>query len=105
MYVAHDPSSICPSCNNTMFQQLTFVNPTNKASSSPREGYVKGAVTYMITDDLVVRPMSTTAIITLLKKFNVKDVGVLEEKVIKMGKDEVNNPFSLAMMYYIFLAL
>ncbi|XVF83474.1 hypothetical protein PTKIN_Ptkin16aG0490100 [Pterospermum kingtungense] len=51
----------------------TFVN---------RGDYVKGVFTYMVFDDLVVTPMSTISAITLLNKFNVKDVGFLEEKVI-----------------------
>ncbi|MBA0870235.1 hypothetical protein Goshw_009561, partial [Gossypium schwendimanii] len=40
-------------------------------------------VTYMITDDLVVGPLPTKSIITLLNKFNVKDV--VKEKVIAVG--------------------
>ncbi|XVF75412.1 hypothetical protein PTKIN_Ptkin13bG0186600 [Pterospermum kingtungense] len=88
MYVAKYPNSICPSCNNVMNQRPTFVNPPTKPPSSSEGGYVKGVVTYMIMDDLVVRPMSTISSITLLNKFNIKDVGVLEEKVIDMGMDE-----------------
>ncbi|MBA0871644.1 hypothetical protein Goshw_028558, partial [Gossypium schwendimanii] len=43
-------------------------------------------VTYMITDDLVVGPLPTKSIITLLNKFNVKDV--VKEKVIAVGVNE-----------------
>ncbi|MBA0629584.1 hypothetical protein Godav_024119 [Gossypium davidsonii] len=51
----------------------------------------------MITDDLAVRPMSAISCITLLNKFNIKDVGVLEEKTIDIGIDEVRNkPISFA---------
>ena len=46
-------------------------------------------VTYMVMDDLVVKPMSTISCVTLLNRFNVKDVGVLEEKVVDLGIDEV----------------
>ncbi|XVF75411.1 hypothetical protein PTKIN_Ptkin13bG0186400 [Pterospermum kingtungense] len=87
-YVANYPNSICPSCNHVMNQKVTLVNPPNKAASSSEGGYVKGVVTYMIMDDLVVTPMSTISSITLLNKFKVKDVGVLVEKVIDMGMDE-----------------
>ncbi|GAB4857135.1 hypothetical protein Ancab_015046 [Ancistrocladus abbreviatus] len=45
------------------------------------DGYVKGVVTCMIMDDLVVKPMSTISSITILNQFRVKDVGSLEEKV------------------------
>lgn len=53
------------------------------------EGLVKGVVTYMVLDDLVVKPMSTISSITLLNEFCVKDVGVLKEKVVTLGMDEV----------------
>ncbi|GMI87143.1 hypothetical protein like AT5G01130 [Hibiscus trionum] len=47
-----------------------------------------GGVHYMIMDDLAVMPMSATSIITLLNKFNVKDVGYLKEEVITVGVTE-----------------
>ncbi|XVF82982.1 hypothetical protein PTKIN_Ptkin16aG0096100 [Pterospermum kingtungense] len=88
-YVANDSTSICPACNGVMCQTVTVVNPpTKQASSCDEGGYVKGVITYMIMDDLVVRPMSTISSITLLNKFNINDVRVLEEKVIDMGTDE-----------------
>ena len=46
-------------------------------------------LTYMVMDDLVVTPMSTVPSITLLNKFNVKEVGAPEERVIKLGLAEV----------------
>ncbi|KAH1045737.1 hypothetical protein J1N35_036521 [Gossypium stocksii] len=83
-YVSDDSESICPSCNNVMTQTATIVNP-RKGSSTNKGGYVKGIVTYMITDDLVGTPMSAISCFTLLNKFNIKDVGVLEEKTINIG--------------------
>lgn len=53
----------------------------------------------MIMDDLTVRPTSTISSITSLNKFNVKDVAVLEEKVIDMGMDEVKDALSLAIAH------
>ncbi|KAL1079898.1 hypothetical protein V6Z11_D10G251300, partial [Gossypium hirsutum] len=88
LYVANDSKSICPSCNNVMNQIATVVNPKKKGSPTDEGGYVKGVITYMITDDLAVRPMSAISCITLLNKFNIKDVGVLEEKTIDIGIDE-----------------
>ncbi|KAK9019435.1 hypothetical protein V6N11_053959 [Hibiscus sabdariffa] len=88
VYVATDSKSICPSCNKEMSQTATVVNPKKKDSSTDEGGYVKGVITYMISDDLVVRPMSAISCITLLNKFNVKDVGALEEKTIDVGMDE-----------------
>lgn len=88
-YVSEYPNSTCPRCNNVMNQKATFVNPPAMAQSSSSEGgYVKGVVTYMVMDDLVVSPMSTISSITLLSKFNITNVGVLQEKVIDMGMDE-----------------
>ncbi|KAF3966484.1 hypothetical protein CMV_009421 [Castanea mollissima] len=90
-YVADDNRAICPSCKNVMSHKLNFVHSpraTNAGSSSSEGGYVKGVVTYMVMDDLVVKPMSTISSITPLNSFNVKDLGALEEKVIHLGIDE-----------------
>ncbi|XP_027364832.1 uncharacterized protein LOC113871938 [Abrus precatorius] len=48
-------------------------------------GFVKEVVTYMVMDDLVIYPMSTISSITLLNKFDVKEVGSLQEKVVELG--------------------
>lgn len=67
-----------------------------KDGFSGEGGYVKGVVTYMVMDDLVVTPMSTISGIALLSKCNVTNVGALEEKVVSFGMDDVwNFPFSL----------
>ncbi|KAL4292152.1 hypothetical protein GQ457_14G024210 [Hibiscus cannabinus] len=88
--VTFNPKSTFPFCYCRMDQNLTFVNPTNKALYSGDDGgFVKGGVHYMIMDDLAVMPMSATSIITLLNKFNVKDVGYLEEKIIDVGVNEI----------------
>jgi hypothetical protein len=74
-----------------MTSELSYVDPPRdiKASSSSEGGYVKGVITYMVMDDLDVKPMSTISAITLLTKFNVRDVGAVEEKVVDFGMDEV----------------
>ena len=68
--------------------ELKFVVPTSTKNtvSSSEGGYVKGVVTYMVMDDLVVKPMSAISSITLLSKL---EVGSLEEKVVDLGMDEV----------------
>ncbi|KAK8999413.1 hypothetical protein V6N11_070580 [Hibiscus sabdariffa] len=87
--VTNDSNTNCPSCYcYEMKHSVTFVNPTNKPSYSSEVGFVRGAATYMIMDDLVVRPMSTESIIALLGKFNVKDVGDLEVKIASVGAKE-----------------
>jgi hypothetical protein len=74
------------------------------ASSSSEGGYVKGLITYMVMDDLEVKPMSTISSITLLTKFNVKDLGSVEEKMVDLGMDEViysSHPLLSALQLYI----
>ncbi|KAK4376293.1 hypothetical protein RND71_006970 [Anisodus tanguticus] len=51
-------------------------------------GIVKGVVTYMVMDDLVVKPMSTISSITILNKFNIKEVDSLEERIVEIGINE-----------------
>lgn len=88
-YVADDARANCPSCHRSMNRKLSYVAPpagNNEVASDG--GLVKGVVTYMVLDDLVVKPMSTISSITLLNQFSIKDVGVLEEKVVTLGMDE-----------------
>ena len=92
-YVASDFS--CPLCQLVMSSELSFVglpSVTNMESSS-EGGYVKGLVSYMVMDDLEVKPMSIiSSTITLLNTFNVKEIGALDEKVVvNLGMDEVCN--------------
>ncbi|XP_038691099.1 uncharacterized protein LOC119989564 [Tripterygium wilfordii] len=88
MYVSGDPTAVCPQCKYLMDTEATYVDKPNKGSSSAEGGYVKGVVTYMIMDDLAVKPMSTISSVTILNKFNVKDVGALEEKEVNLSMDE-----------------
>ncbi|RVW49473.1 hypothetical protein CK203_111155 [Vitis vinifera] len=62
----------------------SFFNP----SSSRSYGHVQGLVSYMVTDDLSITPMSLTETMALFKKYNIEEVGVLEEKVVAIGLDE-----------------
>ena len=100
-YVADDSRTICPYCegSNSMSRELKFVDApsaTNKGSSREGEGgYVKGVITYMVMDDLEVKPMSIISIFTLLNNFNIKEIGVLEEKVVNLSMDEVCHDLSL----------
>ncbi|KAJ4723929.1 DUF674 family protein, partial [Melia azedarach] len=52
-------------------------------------GFVKGVVSYMVKDSLEATPMSTISCITLLNKFNVKDLGSVKERVVDFSLDEV----------------
>ncbi|XP_021834836.1 uncharacterized protein LOC110774587 [Prunus avium] len=93
-YVADDPKAKCPGCTYSMTTPTTYVaSPTSAAqatySGAGKVGYVKGLVTYMIMDDLEVKPaMSTISGIGLLNRLSVRDVGVPEEKVVDLGMNE-----------------
>ncbi|CAN0897998.1 hypothetical protein LINGRAHAP2_LOCUS19451 [Linum grandiflorum] len=93
--VADNPQAICPNCNRRMSTEVSFVETAANAGdngggnqNNEGGGFVKGVVTYMVMDDLEVKPMSTISSITLLHKFNIQQVGALEEKVITVGMDE-----------------
>ncbi|XP_073027741.1 uncharacterized protein [Primulina eburnea] len=85
--VSDDPSAICPTCSRTMNTVVPYVAPPGKLESA-EGGFVKGLVTYMIMDNLVVNPMSTISSITLLNKFNIKDVVNLQEMEVTLGMEE-----------------
>ncbi|KAI4348110.1 hypothetical protein L6164_008871 [Bauhinia variegata] len=78
--VAHDRTVICPSCHAYLDREVEYFGSEG--------GFVKGGVTYMVMDDLVVQPMSTISGIALLRKFKIKDVGSLQEKIVDFGMDE-----------------
>lgn len=94
-YVSDAPNAVCPQCNCTMHKMLTYVAPPKvEQQTATRDGeleggFVKGVVTYMIMDDLVVKPMSTISCIALLNKFNVTEVGSLVEREVDLGFNEV----------------
>jgi hypothetical protein len=55
-------------------------------------GYVRGVVTsltFMVMDDLTVKPMSTISSITLLNTLNVKDVSLLQEMTVTVDIQKV----------------
>ncbi|CAN1187891.1 hypothetical protein LINPERPRIM_LOCUS32113 [Linum perenne] len=76
--VADDPQVVCTRCKLAMNHEVQFVNSASKTA----DGFVKDAATYMIMDNLEVKPMSTMSIMALFNKLNIKDVGTLQEKVI-----------------------
>jgi hypothetical protein len=82
-YFSVDPSAKCPACNRLMIAITAYIT-----SPSVEKGYVKEAVTYMVMDGLVVKPMSISSITLLLNNFNIKDIGLLENKEVTFGMDE-----------------
>jgi hypothetical protein len=61
-----------------------------QAQEQGSKGFVRGAVTYTVMDDLSVTPMSNISSIALLHRLGVEDLGALEEKTVKIGYQEVN---------------
>nr|TKS17707.1 hypothetical protein D5086_0000010780 [Populus alba] len=96
-YVSDVFNSLCSHCVSPGYpryrnQEVKFIGTSDSTTSSAKPngegGYVKGLITYMVTDDLSVSPMSMVSGVGLLSKFNIKDFGVLEEKVLGFGIDE-----------------
>ncbi|KAK3140906.1 hypothetical protein QOZ80_5AG0407620 [Eleusine coracana subsp. coracana] len=98
--VTMDSGAQCPQCKQAMATDMTFVLPSapavsgglagngGAAAGEESGGYVKGLVTYMVTDGLELTPMSAISSITLINKFSVgKDVE-LAEKFVSIGMDE-----------------
>ncbi|KAD2805080.1 hypothetical protein E3N88_38457 [Mikania micrantha] len=85
---------ICPICGSCMCVAMELVTPKEvrkrkkEDDKKKKGGFVKEVVAYMVTDDLVVKPMSALSSITLINKFGVKDMSQLKEKVVYFGKDE-----------------
>lgn len=52
------------------------------------EGFVQGIVTYTVTDNLAVTPMSAISSIELLNTFGVRDLGALQHKTVQIGHKE-----------------
>ncbi|XP_068314555.1 uncharacterized protein [Pyrus communis] len=87
--VTDDPKATCPNCRSSINTKATFVRGSAaEITKFGERGYVKGVVTYMITDDLEVKPLSSISCITMLNRFNVKDIGALEEKVVHLTMEE-----------------
>ncbi|KAI3752960.1 hypothetical protein L2E82_25003 [Cichorium intybus] len=107
-HVTEHPTVYCPCCQRLMNVSLTYVNPPNKDAAVVKEavtkkkkltgGYVKEVVTYMVMDNLVVKPMSTISSITLINSFGVKDLSMLEEKTLPFGNDEALKLLKASLM-------
>ncbi|KAL5066729.1 hypothetical protein RYX36_017616 [Vicia faba] len=75
-----------------------LLNPKAQCSSTEISGFLtqndykddteEGIKLYMCQHRCRHEPMSTISSITLLNKFNIKEIGTLQEKVVEMGMDE-----------------
>ncbi|KAL5569144.1 hypothetical protein UlMin_025719 [Ulmus minor] len=83
----YNPQNSCTNCGSTMSAGMTIIEP-QQGESSAANGYVKEVVTYMVMDDLELKPMSTITSIGLINKYNVKEFSALEEKEVSVGIEE-----------------
>ncbi|XP_072968392.1 uncharacterized protein [Typha angustifolia] len=75
----------CPDCWCSMSTEMKVLQREEEAGN----GYVKEVVSYMVMDDLALVPMSSSSVMELLNKFQVKDVSSLDEAVVEVGMEEV----------------
>jgi hypothetical protein len=66
------------------YTQYKFIDPKSPISG----GYVKGPITFIVTDDMVVTPLSSIAVVSYLERMKVPFNDV-EERVIRIGRKEV----------------
>ncbi|KAK3137683.1 hypothetical protein QOZ80_5BG0455860 [Eleusine coracana subsp. coracana] len=74
-----------------MATEVAFVLPSvggGGDQGSSEGGYVKGVVTYMVTDELEVTPMSAISSIIMINKFSAGKDAQLAEKYVSVGADE-----------------
>ncbi|KAF2321306.1 hypothetical protein GH714_038563 [Hevea brasiliensis] len=93
--VTDQRGSRCSNCGSSMTYELPFIgtntnntSASDTATSNSEGGLVKGLVTYMVTDDLSVSPLSMVSGVALLNKFSVKGFSALNEKMVEFGIDE-----------------
>ncbi|CAL4958246.1 unnamed protein product [Urochloa decumbens] len=83
-----------PSCGGAMATAAELLPASGSGwgqtvVQSAANGFVQGIVTYAVTDNLTVTPMSAASTsITLLSTLGVKDVGDLQEKTVQLGYNE-----------------
>jgi hypothetical protein len=78
-----------PSTSEERCVRLNFVDPKFSASKSSSCGeFAKGPLIYMVTDDLVVTPISSFTVISHLNSLNIPPFDV-EERIVRIGLKEV----------------
>ncbi|CAO2199029.1 unnamed protein product [Urochloa humidicola] len=82
-YVTAVYGESCPSC---YYGTMTTAAPAQlvPAAVTAAKGFVQGIVTYVVTDNLTVTPMSAGSSITLLSTFGVRDLADLQEKTVQL---------------------
>ncbi|CAO2199062.1 unnamed protein product [Urochloa humidicola] len=81
-YVSAIKGSKCPSCSKAMAKAMSHVKPN---------GFAVGTATYTIKDDLYMTPASSVSSVSMLAECGVKDLSLLQEKTVKIGKEEAQD--------------
>ncbi|CAI9091474.1 OLC1v1026513C1 [Oldenlandia corymbosa var. corymbosa] len=95
------PATVCPDCNKYMFRKGRYIPPKalnkkRKTSGGDRadEGsvaeceVVKGPVSYLMMDDLVMKPTSASVLLKLLSGDEFRFASSLQEKLVDFGVTE-----------------
>ncbi|KAK0593068.1 hypothetical protein LWI29_030251 [Acer saccharum] len=87
-HVTDSKYATCPNCSAIINYQLWYVEYQNAKNVSGGDGgVVKELITYLVTDDLCVKPVSMISGVDLLQH-SVKDIGALEKRVVGFGINE-----------------
>ncbi|XP_047045207.1 uncharacterized protein LOC124649659 [Lolium rigidum] len=86
-YVTEERGAQCPMCGTQMFGDSQYVSSEHLTQEA--KGLVQGGmVTYTVTDDLKIFPMSNISSIALLNTIAVRDLGALQERIVQLGYKE-----------------
>lgn len=86
-YVTDASGTKCPNCGNQMAHALQYAPSDQNAGAEGANGLVMRVVTYTVTDDLTITPMSVISTITQLNTY-ARRGGVLQEKTVQLGYKE-----------------
>uniref|UniRef100_A0A0E0JE74 Uncharacterized protein n=1 Tax=Oryza punctata TaxID=4537 RepID=A0A0E0JE74_ORYPU len=78
-YFSVNIGAVCPVCSTQMHKVIPHVKTV---------GFVVGTATYTIRDDLSMTPASSVSSVSLLAQCGVKDLSALQERTVKIGKEE-----------------
>ncbi|KAL5733330.1 hypothetical protein ACOSQ2_033022 [Xanthoceras sorbifolium] len=97
-HLSYPPNYTSPHCRRKMTTEGFFVDSAPASTSTTggsnvEGGFVKGVVTYMVLDNLEVKPVSTTSSIALLNEFNVKMFG------LKLSKESMEYKNALTRVF------
>ncbi|XP_047331655.1 uncharacterized protein LOC124935253 [Impatiens glandulifera] len=84
VYYSIDSTATCRTC----YVRMSILEGELIGVHYQGEGIVKDFPKYMVMDDLVIKPTSSSSSISLLKDFSIKYVNNIQEIVVDLGIDE-----------------